>query len=32
MEKTIVDTRPGYRDYIRRTPAFVPWFPKKDNS
>ncbi|MDX1707847.1 MAG: DUF1295 domain-containing protein, partial [Desulfobacterales bacterium] len=31
MEKTIVDTRPGYRDYIRRTPAFIPWFPKKDN-
>ena len=32
MEKTIVETRPGYRDYIRRTPAFIPWFPKKDNS
>ncbi|MGD8962703.1 MAG: DUF1295 domain-containing protein [Desulfobacterales bacterium] len=31
MEKTIVDTRPGYRDYSRRTPAFIPWFPKKDN-
>jgi steroid 5-alpha reductase family enzyme len=31
MEKTIADTRPGYRDYIRRTPAFIPWFPKKDN-
>ncbi len=31
MEKTIVDTRPAYRDYIRRTPAFIPWFPKKDN-
>jgi steroid 5-alpha reductase family enzyme len=30
MEKAIVDTRPGYRDYIRRTPAFFPWFPKKD--
>ena len=31
MEKSIVDTRPGYRDYIRRTPTFIPWFPKKDN-
>jgi len=31
MEKTIVDSRPGYREYIRRTPAFIPWFPKKEN-
>ena len=29
MEKTIVHTRPKYRDYIRRTNAFIPWFPKK---
>ena len=29
MEKAIVHTRPGYRDYIRRTSAFIPWFPKK---
>lgn len=28
-EKMIVNTRPGYRDYIRRTSAFIPWFPKK---
>jgi steroid 5-alpha reductase family enzyme len=32
MENSIVDTRPGYRDYIRRTPAFIPWFPRKENS
>ena len=32
MEKTIVDTRPGYRDYIRRTNAFFPWLPRKDAS
>ena len=32
MEKSIVDTRPGYRDYIRRTSAFFPWFPKKENA
>ena len=30
MERTIVETRPGYRDYIRRTNAFFPWFPKKE--
>lgn len=32
MENSIVDTRPGYRDYIRRTPAFFPWFPRKENT
>jgi steroid 5-alpha reductase family enzyme len=29
-EKTIINTRPGYRDYIKRTPPFFPWFPKKN--
>ena len=29
MEKTIVHTRPKYRDYIARTNALVPWFPKR---
>jgi steroid 5-alpha reductase family enzyme len=29
MEKTIVHTKPGYRDYIAKTHAFVPWFPRK---
>jgi steroid 5-alpha reductase family enzyme len=29
MEKTIVHTKPGYNDYIARTNAFIPWFPKK---
>jgi len=29
MEKAIVHTRPGYGDYIARTNAFLPWFPKK---
>ena len=29
-EQTIVDHRPGYREYIKRTPAFFPWFPKKE--
>jgi len=29
MEKAIVHTRPGYREYIQTTNAFIPWFPKK---
>jgi steroid 5-alpha reductase family enzyme len=28
LEKTIVQRRPEYEDYIRATPAFFPWFPK----
>ena len=28
-EGTIVKTRPGYEDYIKRTSAFVPWFARK---
>jgi steroid 5-alpha reductase family enzyme len=27
-EKTIVNHRPGYKEYIQRTSAFIPWFPK----
>ena len=29
MEKAIVNTKPGYSDYIARTNSFIPWFPKK---
>ncbi len=29
LEKSLKDTKPGYRDYVRRTNAFFPWFPKK---
>ncbi len=29
LEKTIVERRPKYRDYIEATPAFVPWFPRR---
>ena len=32
MERTIVDNRPGYRQYIQRTNAFFPWIPKKEVS
>jgi steroid 5-alpha reductase family enzyme len=28
-EKTILEKRPEYREYIDRTSAFVPWFPKR---
>jgi len=29
LESTIAERRPGYRDYVRRTSAFLPWFPRK---
>ncbi len=28
LEKDIAERRPGYRAYVRRTSAFVPWFPR----
>jgi len=28
LEKTL-ETRPGYKEYIEKTSAFVPWFPRK---
>jgi steroid 5-alpha reductase family enzyme len=28
LERSQVRTKPGYRDYIARTSAFVPWFPR----
>ena len=28
LEDRMIETRPEYRDYVRRTPAFIPWFPK----
>jgi steroid 5-alpha reductase family enzyme len=28
-ERTIVEHRPGYHDYQRRTSTFIPWWPKK---
>jgi steroid 5-alpha reductase family enzyme len=30
LEKTIVETKPKYKDYIQRTNAFLPWFPRKN--
>ena len=30
-EKGLVENRPGYSEYIKRTSAFVPWLPAKEN-
>jgi steroid 5-alpha reductase family enzyme len=30
LERDIAERRPGYREYVRRTSAFFPWFPGKD--
>ena len=29
LEKSLTSTKPQYSEYIRRTNAFLPWFPKK---
>ena len=29
LEKSLVSDKPGYKEYIERTSAFIPWFPKK---
>jgi steroid 5-alpha reductase family enzyme len=29
LERDISERRPEYRAYIRKTSAFIPWFPKK---
>ncbi len=26
LERTLIETRPGYREYVETTPAFFPWF------
>ena len=31
LEKDISNRRPEYQKYIRSTPAFIPWFPKKES-
>ena len=28
LEKTLAKTKPQYAEYVRRTNAFLPWFPK----
>jgi steroid 5-alpha reductase family enzyme len=29
LEKSLKDQKPEYREYIEKTSAFLPWFPKK---
>jgi steroid 5-alpha reductase family enzyme len=29
LEKTLVQTKPQYQEYVESTSAFIPWFPKK---
>lgn len=29
LEKTLKETRPGYKEYVETTSAFVPWFPRR---
>jgi steroid 5-alpha reductase family enzyme len=29
LEKSLKDQKPEYREYIEKTTAFLPWFPKK---
>jgi len=29
LEKTLRVSKPGYKDYVEKTSAFIPWFPKK---
>jgi steroid 5-alpha reductase family enzyme len=29
LERTMKETKPGYREYMERTSAFLPWFPRK---
>jgi steroid 5-alpha reductase family enzyme len=29
LEKTLNTSKPGYKEYVRKTSAFVPWFPRK---
>lgn len=29
LEKSLTASKPGYQEYVRKTSAFIPWFPKK---
>lgn len=32
LESSMVETRPGYREYMDKTSAFLPWLPKKEKT
>jgi steroid 5-alpha reductase family enzyme len=29
LEKTLKETKPGYREYVETTSEFIPWFPRR---
>jgi steroid 5-alpha reductase family enzyme len=29
LERTMKNTKPGFEEYVKKTSAFIPWFPKK---
>lgn len=29
LEQSLLETKPGYREYVAKTPAFFPWLPKE---
>lgn len=31
LERSLNDAKPQYRNYVSKTSAFIPWFPKKAN-
>jgi steroid 5-alpha reductase family enzyme len=32
LEKSLANSKPGYKEYMESTSPFIPWFPKKDQS
>jgi steroid 5-alpha reductase family enzyme len=30
LEADIAHRRPGYQSYVKKTNAFLPWFPKRE--
>jgi steroid 5-alpha reductase family enzyme len=32
LERTLKEEKPGYKEYVETTSAFVPWFPKEPSS
>lgn len=31
LEKSLIQNKPGYKEYAESTNAFIPWFPRKSN-
>jgi steroid 5-alpha reductase family enzyme len=29
LEKSLKNKKPGYAEYVEKTSAFIPWFPKE---